>query len=319
MKSCLFNSLLILLLSNLLACDKKKEDEASEGFQEVNAAFLTSTDFESSNEVALSETDVKSQISSWADLWHYKAPTGTVTSLSSCFQNFKLKIKNTDTLYYGGSEDITACVASIYGSPGMTLNKYKVKVFLELQCEGIDLSQYNNRVSTDGIGDEIETTCGTAPRSVISNSIAEIDFTYSSVNTSSADYSALMSNTGGSCSESFDGTNWLPANNCREYSRQHSIANANSLLVGKDDIKRMNYNNLVVSPNDTDPFFVSGSFDLYWNGWQGSVTYNGVNTPATWTMSKNGLTTTGTLNPSTYLFSQNKKSGWTQGFQFPFK
>lgn len=308
----------ILVVISSLACEKKKED-ASESFREITAPFLTASDFSSTNELTHTQSEITSLMSSWEELWNYKTTSGTNSSttidLTSCFSNFKFKSKATDTLYIGGAEDLTSCVSPLITSSGYTLSKFNIQSYAEIKCDGIDLSQFAGRATSKTIGEQIETACGTAPHSFLSNQLIEVtasiksngglNYTDSSISTS-----AYMNADGTSCHNSFDGTNWIVTNGCTNYEKTHYAANSLTGQTDHDAIKIMASNNLIDSNVDTDPFFVSGGFDLYRGGWQGSITYSGVNNPAVWSMSKDGVTTTGTLNPTLYPFEISTKSGW---------
>jgi len=294
------NLWIIVLILSIISCIKKEEDSSTAVFQPVTASFLSVSDFTSNNENVIDQTALATGLYGVSDLWHYYSSSDNSVDASSCLKNFKINMITTDSFYVGGEEDITSCIAAALAStPEIKINKSKTKVYTQIKCAGVDLSQFSGQAITNTLSDQIEAVCGTATRSKFTNSINEADITITisgnSTRSSTITTSANMTTSGEACTETFDGTNWTRNSGCTEYSIEHYLIDPDG-REGKDEITKVTFNNLVMSNTATDPFFVSGTADLYYLGWQGTVTYNGVSSNANWSMIKDGVTATGTLS-----------------------
>lgn len=308
------NYFLIIFVISLffVSCIKKDEDSTSRSsFQAIDAPFLTAADFTSTNELYLSSSAISAEVSSTRELWNYKASSdSSSTSIDNCYNNFKYKLKTSDTIQLGGSEDITACIsAGMTDSSDLTLSLYKVKAFIEIQCVGVDLSAFDNQ-NIASVSNQIDDVCGLHTVHILNETEFDIDVKIESNGSTSyrAWYKLTQANIdgqGNSCVHTFDGTQWL-LNGCVSFTKTHYYDSLpDSSKNGKDEITRVTDNNLVRSTTITDPFFISGSKDLYLQGWSGSVTYSGVNSNAAWSVTKDGVTLTGSLTP-TYNLQGNK-------------
>lgn len=303
MKNLIFIS---LILSIITACDKKNNsnDSSSSTFQEITSSFLTVSNFTSSNEITASSSALSSEMSSWSELWNYQ-PSTSDSSTDSCFTNFKIKLLASDTVQLGGSEDVTACVKDKVSLQGITLTKLKMKVFIQLQCEGADLSSFQTQTMTSSAFSDLETACNHSTVHLIKQSESESDvsitFGGTTYRTWTLTQQATMNSQSSACTYTFNGSNWT-MNDCTQYVKTHYYDNtSDTSKVDKDEITRLTDNNIVRTTTFTDPFFVSGSRTIYYQGWSGSITYNGVNVDASWTLTKDGDTHSGTIAPTLLL------------------
>lgn len=300
-----------LLLSVLAACDKEKNiNSSSSSFQEVASSFLTISNFTSSNEFAAASSELSSEMSSWSELWNYKASTSD-SSTDSCFTNFKIKLLASDSVQIGGAEDITACINEKTSVQGLVLTKLKMKLFIQLQCEGADLSSFQTQSMSNSTFSDLETACNHSTVHILKQSESESDvsitFGGTTFRTWTLTQQATMNSQSNTCTYTFDGTNWV-MNDCTQYTKTHYYDNtSDTSKIDKDEITWLTDNNIIRTTTFTDPFFVSGTRTIYFQGWNGSITYNGVNTNASWSLTKDGDTLSGSISPNFLLHGMRKE------------
>jgi hypothetical protein len=303
----------VLFLFLVISCEKKKEESLASTFMEVNSPFLSAVDFTSENEYFLPQNYVSGNMSAWDELRNYQPSNESDESFASCLTNFKFRTKSANTLILGGEENIAKCAAAAMSGSGFSIETYEIKTYVEITCTGIDLSQFDGQEATETVTDQIETVCGNVNHSLLSNSQLITISSYTSNGTTSKSsmiiQSARITATGEACAETFNASQWTRSNGCSYSQKLHYTISPSSVYQGKDSITKITYNDLIGSDTKTDPFYVSGNSDLYLMGWQGNITYLGVETPPNWSLTKEGTTVTGTLSP-TQLLGIPEPSHW---------
>lgn len=300
----MYQILTIVLLSTfLISCSKKDEDKTVSSFKPVASPFLTSSDFSSSNEILMDSSEVNSEMIELNGLRRdtSSSDNSSNSQVNNCFSDFKFQSISASKLYVGGEKDMASCFNGIYSNPNSSFNKLILKMYVEFECENVDLSSYSGQSLTTELSEQIFTSCGNSIFRIKTNGSNDYDVNISSGG-STYQYiyttkDAKMTDSGDYCVETFNGTNWEQNSGCKSYNIESIISDPISTPSrdGKSKLTVLTSNSLVKSTNDTDPFFSSGSFTIYHLGWNGTITYAGPTTSPNWSMTDGVSTVTGTL------------------------
>lgn len=284
---------MFVTMTLLSACDKETEkEESASKFTEITAPFLTASDFAQGSEDQTSADDISAKLLDADELWDNHPDAGSGSS-TMCMENFKVRSVGANKVSIGGSDNLTACLQELYGV-SVTLSNVTAKYYIEVECAGVDLTGMDGMAVTDQNMATLVATCGQAAVTTLMQSettmLGSASYMGQTYPIDSQFKSATMNSDGTGCVDTFSGGDWTSPT-CTIYNKIVSNSSGQTATT----LIAMGFNNRVQTEASTAPFYKSGTVDLYINGWDGTVTYNGPNSNADFTITHGADTITGQL------------------------
>jgi hypothetical protein len=277
--------------------------------------FLTAADLTPGTLYTMSAADLASELDDEGSFFDQRPESDDPTEDdSSCVEDAlgALKVEASgDRMTISGSLDLSSCLDGLLGgadASGLDL-ALTMKMYVEAQCEGADLSMYDGQSIID-IADsarDLDELCdGTfrmrnhlSSRTVLSGSATFSGQTIT-LDTDTTSAAALQTTDGGPCVRTVSGDETTFEDGCVETTHEVNTRDRSNGMAsekdGKDGISVLRYVGLRGTRAGEHPYFTGGAMEVTLQNWTGTMTYTDAETAPTWSMSDGTETQTGTFD-----------------------
>lgn len=277
--------------------------------------FLTAADLTPGTLYALPADDLASELDGESSFFDQKPESDDpMDNDSSCVEDTlgALKVEASgDRMTISGSLDLSTCLDGLLGgadASGLDL-ALTMKMYVEAQCEGADLSMYDGQSITD-IADsarDLDELCDGTFRMrnhLSSHTVLSGSATFSgqtiTLDTDTTSAAALQTADGGPCVRTVSGDEVTYEDSCVETTHEVNTRDRSngtpSEKDGKDGLSVLRYVGLRGTRAGEHPYFTGGAMEVTLQSWTGTMTYTDAETAPTWSMSDGTDTRTGTFD-----------------------
>lgn len=297
---------------------KDKSDNDNNGLS-VPASIVSEAALTPVSLIAFDAANMKSEIESAGET--FQAGSSNISSEPSCqdkLVNESLIEAVGSTLRLTATVDTSSCIIEglkeIEGFEDADFSNLTAtssrKILLYYHCEGVDLSSFNGKKYSE-LGDLKE--CAKASKisskfefELLQKTTGLVKLSDGTVNyTYDTDYHILMAHRGTGealCDIQLVDALFKYSDSCRNVTLStfsnkagtagSETANPNS---GKTDYRKIQYNGLTRLPESNDPWYSSGTMNVTWNDWEGTVKFSSPTAEPIFEMKKGIETVTGTI------------------------
>ena len=277
--------------------------------------FLTAADLTPGTVYALSADDLASELDAEGSFFDQRPESDDPSEDdSSCVEDALggLKVEASgDRMTISGSLDLSSCLDGLLGgadASGLDL-ALTMKMYVEAQCEGEDLSMYDGQSITD-IADsarDLDELCDGTFRMrnhLWSHTVLSGSATFSgqtiTLDTDTTSAAALQTTGDGPCVRTVSGDEVTYEDGCVETTHEVNTRDRSNGMPsekdGKDGISVLRYVGLRGTQAGEHPYFTGGAMEVTLQNWTGTMTYTAAETAPTWSMSDGTDTRTGTFD-----------------------